>query len=656
MKRLIKKADGNITLYHLTDYEGAMGVVKDRVLVPNKQKGAGKPGNHFEYELKRAIENNELEKAEKLKKHIENIDDNFYGYVFLTNDYKGKFFQYGGGIVFEVSVPTDKLEPDNNDCYDCETWQESLAKTQQCKIKGEIAEDQIIKIHICNNERTKRIETNLDNFEEDYKNFNKKEMMDIDTPKDNSWINQLSVDEKLQLIEKSDGRALRYIDNFDKDFLLELINQNFRYVEFINDEEAQKMAIDINPEAIYFIDYPSIEVQKHCIDKNLAGYLRDIDDSLLKYALTQLDANTMINLCNRGKLSDEDIVEAIKHNKYLFYNLISEKIYLSDYVYIEALKTFGDAKEAIDWIKEQHESDSKIQMPNEAVLREITSKLIGVSRLLKSGKIELEEILKRLRNGEEIGFHEQSRTINFQELRNTINEEESKLKTMKNEEEKRKKQQAIKEVRKYLINQYREVKEGIQIFDETNNPIKHKTKTMTIFSGPSGSGKSTITQILKHQIGKIIDVDELSRLDGLDFYESRERASQLIEQYIQRGISFSIENTLRNDGIFKNIKKARENGYQIIVYYVGLMDVELNLERIKERVLHEGNEVPTDVVLNIYKESLSRMKQLVETADQSVIIDNSGTQPVAVARFKDGNMVGNIKGEYVEWVEESLNI
>jgi predicted ABC-type ATPase len=281
--------------------------------------------------------------------------------------------------------------------------------------------------------------------------------------------------------------------------------------------------------------------------------------------------------------------------------------------------------------------------------------VILLGRLLKSSKLSLDDILNRLRSGEKIGFHEQKRIINFQELRNTINEEEYRAKKIKNEEERRKKQEEIKEVRRYLVNQYREVKEGIQIFDEKKNPIKNKIKTMTIFSGPSGSGKSTITQLLKNQIGKIIDVDELSRLDGLGFHESRERATELIDQYIDKGMSFSIENTLRNDGIFKNIEKARESGYQIIVYYVGLMDVDLNLERIKERVLHEGNEVPTDVVLNIYKESLSRMKQLVEIADQAVIIDNSGTQPVAVAQFEDGEMIDEIDNIYVEWVKESLN-
>jgi len=383
MKRLIKKADGNITLYHLTDYEGAKGIVGEKAIVPNKQGGAGKPANHFKLDLERSLESGDTERAEKLKKHIDEIDDNYYGYVFLTNDYRSKIVQYGSGIVFEVSVSTDKLEPDNNDCVDCDTWQESLAKTQQCKIKGEIDGSEIKNIYIYNYERKKRINTTLENFKEDYEDFNKKEMIEVDAPRDNSWINKLSIEEKLHLIEKSDGRALKYIDSFDKDFLLELINKNYRYVEFINDEEAQKMAIDMNPKAIYFIDYPSIEVQRHCIDKNLAGYLRDIDDSLLKYALPQLDARTMINLCNRGKLSDDDIVEAIKHNKYLLYNLINEKIYLSDYVYIGALKAFEDAKEAINWIKEQHESDSKIQMPNEAVLREITSKLIGVSRLMK---------------------------------------------------------------------------------------------------------------------------------------------------------------------------------------------------------------------------------------------------------------------------------
>jgi predicted ABC-type ATPase len=95
--------------------------------------------------------------------------------------------------------------------------------------------------------------------------------------------------------------------------------------------------------------------------------------------------------------------------------------------------------------------------------------------------------------------------------------------------------------------------------------------------------------------------------------------------------SFAFETTLSGLNYVGQIKKWKNLGYEIILYYLRLPNEEMAVERVQLRVAQGGHNVPVDVIKRRYhrgwKNFLDHYKDLV---DAWVIFDNSGAIPVVV--------------------------
>ena len=119
-----------------------------------------------------------------------------------------------------------------------------------------------------------------------------------------------------------------------------------------------------------------------------------------------------------------------------------------------------------------------------------------------------------------------------------------------------------------------------------------------IFAGVNGAGKTTLYQSnIKIQNMPRVNVDEIVRSFGSwnstkDIFRAGKIAVRSIKQYFSERISFNQETTLCGNSIVENIMKARELGYRIELYYVGLDSADLAVERVKNRVLNGGHGIP----------------------------------------------------------------
>lgn len=73
----------------------------------------------------------------------------------------------------------------------------------------------------------------------------------------------------------------------------------------------------------------------------------------------------------------------------------------------------------------------------------------------------------------------------------------------------------------------------------------------------------------------------------------------------------------------KNIKKAKELGYEIELHYVGVNSVDIAKERIAYRVAHNGHGIPDEDVERRYIESFKRLKEVMPLCDTVVLYDNT---------------------------------
>jgi predicted ABC-type ATPase len=69
--------------------------------------------------------------------------------------------------------------------------------------------------------------------------------------------------------------------------------------------------------------------------------------------------------------------------------------------------------------------------------------------------------------------------------------------------------------------------------------------------------------------------------------------------------------------------EARNSGYEVVLVYIGTENVEINLVRIRNRVLAGGHDVPEKDVRRRYLRSFENLTTAIKCADQTLLFDNS---------------------------------
>lgn len=166
---------------------------------------------------------------------------------------------------------------------------------------------------------------------------------------------------------------------------------------------------------------------------------------------------------------------------------------------------------------------------------------------------------------------------------------------------------------------------------------------MTVFAGTNGAGKSTLSMQMKSWLGELVDPDQIARElkpdnpRGADLSAGRE-AVKRIRSLIKQAQPFAIETTLSGTFVLKHMQIAKENGYEIVMYYIGLQDVQMHIDRVASRVEQGGHWIAEEDIRWRYGQSLQNLTPALAIADQVIIIDNT-YEPTIVAEIKHNNMV-----------------
>lgn len=164
-------------------------------------------------------------------------------------------------------------------------------------------------------------------------------------------------------------------------------------------------------------------------------------------------------------------------------------------------------------------------------------------------------------------------------------------------------------------------------------------KIYTIFAGVNGAGKSTFFNISNRgHYGIRINTDEIV---GDEWENSKAQISaarealKIRKEAFKRGESINQETTLTGKRILKAVDEAKQLGYTINVYYIGVDTPEIAKKRIEQRVLKGGHNIPEKIVEKRYIESLENLKKLIGKADKLYIYDNS-IKFENIAKIRDG--------------------
>jgi len=176
-------------------------------------------------------------------------------------------------------------------------------------------------------------------------------------------------------------------------------------------------------------------------------------------------------------------------------------------------------------------------------------------------------------------------------------------------------------------------------------------KVFTIIGGVNGAGKSSLTGVLKTQLndlGIIIDVDKLTATAGITPLEGGKLAIQKIKDCLNKGICFTQETTLSGVRMERTAREAKEQGYYIRLFYVGLDTPEESVKRIKNRVEKGGHNIPQEDVYRRFEGRIEALKSVLPYCDEVKFFDNDNGF-IEVAEYKNGEMI--LKGmEHPKWI------
>ena len=165
-------------------------------------------------------------------------------------------------------------------------------------------------------------------------------------------------------------------------------------------------------------------------------------------------------------------------------------------------------------------------------------------------------------------------------------------------------------------------------------------KLYTIIGGVNGCGKSSLTGALKAErsdLGTVLDGDRPSTID----------------ECLEKGISFTQETTLSGARTERTIRQAKDLGYTIRLYYIGLDTVEESLGRIQNRVAKGGHNIPREDVERRFSTRFADVLRVLPYCDGARFFDNDNGF-VEVAEYRNGDLFPRV-ADPPRWLRELRN-
>jgi len=156
---------------------------------------------------------------------------------------------------------------------------------------------------------------------------------------------------------------------------------------------------------------------------------------------------------------------------------------------------------------------------------------------------------------------------------------------------------------------------------------------ITVIAGVNGAGKSSIAgKTLRKEGGEYFNPDEIARQlmnedASLTQHDANVEAWNMgfkqLNDAISRNVDYSFETTLGGNSITECLLKAMQQGIQVRVFYCGLASVSLHIERVKNRVLQGGHDIPEELIHKRFTSSMHNMMRLLPRCHQVNVYDNS---------------------------------
>ncbi|MBS1222611.1 MAG: hypothetical protein H6R24_2105 [Proteobacteria bacterium] len=203
---------------------------------------------------------------------------------------------------------------------------------------------------------------------------------------------------------------------------------------------------------------------------------------------------------------------------------------------------------------------------------------------------------------------------------------------------------------------------GIQS-PQSAGTVEGEKPRLIVVAGPNGSGKTSITQqLLMHEWmdGCVyVNPDFIARDEFGDWnapsavMQAAQRAAEIREHCLKDGRSLAFETVLSAPDKLDFIRRSRDAGFFIRLFFVGTDDPSINAKRVAMRVMEGGHDVPIRKIISRYTKSLAYCSVVAWLADRTYVYDNSVDDARARLLFRAsrGRLI-KVYGEINPWARE----
>lgn len=165
-----------------------------------------------------------------------------------------------------------------------------------------------------------------------------------------------------------------------------------------------------------------------------------------------------------------------------------------------------------------------------------------------------------------------------------------------------------------------------------------------IIAGCNGAGKTTASFTLLPEIlncKEFVNADEIAR--GLSPFQPEKVAIDAgrlmlrrIDELTSHRVDFAFETTLATKSYKNKINIAKKNGYHIILLFYWLQDIELAIERVKQRVSEGGHNIESETIKRRYLNGIKNFFDIyLNIVDEILLFDNSDNKLEYIAEKKN---------------------
>lgn len=189
---------------------------------------------------------------------------------------------------------------------------------------------------------------------------------------------------------------------------------------------------------------------------------------------------------------------------------------------------------------------------------------------------------------------------------------------------------------------------------------------LLIIGGPNGSGKTTITSRLRRDHWsdgvEYLNPDEIAQQrfggwnDPAAILAAAGFAEQRRESLLAARLGIAFETVFSAPDKLAFVRKAKDAGYFVRLFFVSTGDPCINAARVARRVMDGGHTVPIEKIIARYARSHANLEAAIPLLDRVYLFDNAaeGRDAVLCARISDGKLRKLYAPTPPDWVRDTI--